>query len=96
MLAEKALEQTALSTEQKIDFVFRRLTARDPDAREAKILKGLLREQAALFAKEPERARKLIEVGDKKPDPALDVIQLAAMTALAQTVMNFDATVWKR
>jgi hypothetical protein len=96
VLAEKALQQSALSTEEKIVFVFRRLTGRDPAPREARVLNRLLREQAALFAKEPDRARKLIAVGDKKHDPALDVLQVAAMTALAQTVMNLDATVWKR
>src|SRR5882724_3118475 len=70
VLAEKALEQTSLSTEQKIRYVFRRLTARDPDPREAKVLNELLSQQASLFAKEPDRARKLISVGEKKSDPS--------------------------
>ena len=96
VLAELALHQPGLSPGQKIDFVFRRLTARDPDRQEKKLLLDLLQEQAALFSKEPERARKLIEVGDKKSDPALDSVQLAAMTELAQAVMNLDSAVWKR
>jgi hypothetical protein len=59
-------------------------------------LTELLREQGAMFEKEPERAEKLIAVGERKRDPAQPAAQLAAMTALAQTVMNLDATVWKR
>jgi hypothetical protein len=49
-----------------------------------------------LFAKEPARAAKLIAVGDRKPDPKLNPVDLAATTALTQTILNLDATVWKR
>jgi hypothetical protein len=95
VLAEQAL-QRASSPEERIQFVFRRLTARDPDRRETVLLNELLQEQAALFAKETDRAGKLVAVGERKRDPAGDPIQLAAMTVLAQAVMNLDATVWKR
>ena len=47
-------------------------------------------------ANEPGRAAKLIAVGDRKPDPALDPIELAATTVLSQTILNLDAAVWKR
>ena len=39
---------------------------------------------------------KLIAVGERKRDPALSAVELAAMTAVTQTIMNLDATVWKR
>jgi hypothetical protein len=60
------------------------------------LLTELLQEQAALFAKESDRAAKLIAVGERKRDPAADPVELAALTALAQAVMNLDASVWKR
>ena len=72
------------------------MTARDPDLRETSLLRELLEEQKELFAKEPDRAAKLLAVGDHKCDPALDPVELAATTALAQTVLNLDATIWKR
>jgi len=96
VLAQKALEENSTSTEAQIRFVFRRLTGRQPEQTEARLLTELLREQGAMFEKEPERAEKLIAVGERKRDPAQPAGQLAAMTALVQTVMNLDATVWKR
>jgi hypothetical protein len=96
VLAEKAWQQNGASTEAQIRFIFRRLTGREPDAAEAGLLSELLTEQAALFEKEPERAQKLIAVGERKGDPAPEPVALASLTALAQAVMNLDATVWKR
>jgi hypothetical protein len=96
VLAEQALQQRGASPAERIRFVFRRLAARDPDPRETKLLTELLQEQAGLFSKESERAGKLIAVGEHKRDPAGDPVQLAALTVVAQAVMNLDATVWKR
>jgi hypothetical protein len=96
VLAEQALQHGGASTAERIRFVFRRLAARDPDRGETALLTELLQEQAALFAKESDRAAKLIAVGERKRDPAADPVELAALTALAQAVMNLDASVWKR
>jgi len=96
VLAEKTIKEAGPAIEQRIRFAFRRLTARDPDPREFILLEQLLGEQKDLFAKEPDRAAKLTGVGDRKPDSALDPVDLAATTALTQTILNLDATVWKR
>ena len=96
VVAETALNQNPEAGVKSLRLVFRRLTAREPDAKEIKLLQGLMMEQKDLFSKEPERAKKLIEVGDRKRDPKLDPIQLAAMTSVAQAVMNLDATIWER
>jgi hypothetical protein len=96
VLAEHALKEGGDTAEQRVDFIFRRLTARDVDAQELKLLKDLWREQADGFKAEPERAKKLISVGERKADAALDVTELAAATTVAQAVMNLDATIWKR
>ena len=69
VLAEKALKEGGHTPEQQIDFAFRRLTARDPDARESKVLAEFWRSRKRFFAKEPERAEKLISVGDRKARP---------------------------
>jgi hypothetical protein len=96
VLAEKALQAGGANPRQRIEFIFRRLTGREPDAREFKILDALWREQAAIFSKEPGRARNLVVIGDSMADSSLDVVQLAATTELAQAILNLDATVWKR
>ncbi len=96
MLAEKALKQGGPKLEQQINFAFRCMTARDPDPQEEILLRQLFEEQKEIFTREPQRAEKLISVGDRKRDPALNPIDLAAATALTQAIMSLDATVWKR
>jgi hypothetical protein len=96
VLAEKALKEGGATEEQRIRFCFRRLTAREPDNMEMRLLTELLEQQKGLFAKEPDRAEKLVSVGDQKRDPKLKVVELAATTTLAQAIMNLDATIWKR
>jgi hypothetical protein len=96
VLAEKALKESGGSTRKSIRFAFRRLTGREPDARENRILASLWREQERTFLKEPGRARQLIAVGESKADPSLDMVKLAATTEVTQAILNLDATVWKR
>jgi hypothetical protein len=96
VLAEAAIKGGGKTDEERIRFIFRRLTAREPEARELELLKELLRDQAERFQQEPERANSLVSVGERKRDGALNAAELAATTAVAQTVMNLDATVWKR
>jgi cytochrome c553 len=95
VLAEKALAKGG-GSDEGIRFVFRRLTSRTPSDAEAKLLADELREQEEVFKQEPERAKKLLAVGERKCNSEFATSQLAAMTEVAQTVMNLDATVWKR
>ena len=96
VLAEKTLHEGGEDAAQRVRYMFRRLAGREPDPRERSLLADLIAEQSTLFALEPERAEKLIAVGDRKRDPALNPIQLAALTEMAQAILNLDATVWKR
>jgi hypothetical protein len=96
VLAEKTLKEGGTTPEERVGFVFRRLTGRYPDRRETKILAEILRKQAQIFTLEPDRARQLIVVGDRKADPSLKVVDLAAATEMTQAILNLDATIWKR
>ena len=96
VLAEKTLKEGGRAPEERVRFAFRRLTAREPDRKEMALMRELLEEQKKLFAQEPDRVAKLLAVGDHKPDLTLDPVELAATTALTQTILNLDATVWKR
>jgi hypothetical protein len=96
VLAEKAIQQAGSSPEERLRFMFRRLTAREPNPGETKLLLDLLQEQKDLFTKEPDRAAKLIAVGERPRDAALNAVELAATTETAQAILNLDATVWKR
>jgi hypothetical protein len=96
MLAEEMLTDAGPQETGQVTFAFRRLTGRNPEPRETKLLVELFDEAKKVFKEEPERATKLVAVGEKKPDPKLDATDLAAATEVAQAILNLDATVWKR
>ncbi|MBI3858230.1 MAG: DUF1553 domain-containing protein, partial [Planctomycetes bacterium] len=74
---------------------FRRVLARPPSAAEEEILRRALGSNLEAFRRNPEAARKLVSTGDSKPDPALDVAELAAMTTVASLILNLDEAVTK-
>jgi mono/diheme cytochrome c family protein len=96
VLAERALKEGGKSDRERIRFMFLRLASREPTTKESHLLTSLCEQQRAMFIKEPERAAKLIRIGERKPDPALPPIETATAAVLAQTILNLDAAVWKR
>ena len=73
---------------------FRQLTSRYPSEKEAVILLNLLREQKEHFS-DTKEADKFLKVGyykAKSNNPS----NLAAVTSLISTLMNFDETISKR
>ncbi len=96
VLAEEALAQPGATPVERIRFAFRHLTAREPDARETTLLTRLLREEEKFYGQEPARATKVLAVGQHPRNSTLNPVEVAATTAVTQTIMNLDATVWKR
>lgn len=76
--------------------IFRRATARLPDAKESTALAGLFARQRARFAADPGAARKLVNVGASSRGHELAAVELAAWTVVAQTVLNLDEVVTRR
>ncbi len=85
-----------LSDEQRLKVAFLKLSAREPDKTELKILLESLKEQRAQFQAVPDQAKKLISVGESTSDASIDPVDLAAMTLVMQTILNSDAVIWKR
>ena len=92
---ERMLKSKA-SDAERIEVAFLRLSGRGPDAKESAILLQTLKEQTKQFNASPAGAKKLIAIGDSKPDPTLDPVELAAMTVTIQMILNSDAVIWKR
>jgi hypothetical protein len=84
------------TAQEKIRWIFRLLATREPTQNESKLLSQLYEAQKTLFQNEPTQADKLIRIGESKPDTAIPSAELAAWTVVAQTVLNMDATIWKR
>jgi len=81
-------EQDAL----RLRYGFRLCTSRAPTEQEAQLLLELLAEQRQHYQADLEAARKLLEVGDARLDPELDVREAAAWTGVASALLNLDAT----
>ena len=95
-LAQRAVREGGLTFADRASFVVRSLIGRRAGDRELLALEALYREQYDEFRSGREDAQKLLAVGDAPRDPSIDTAELAALTVLAQAVMNYDETVMKR
>ncbi len=93
--ASRALAQRALPESDRIHWMFRLVTDRDPSSKETEILTKLYEKEHAHYADHKDAAQKLIAIGESKPDPRADPSDLAAWTMVASTILNMDETVTK-
>jgi hypothetical protein len=77
-------------TAERIDSMARRLLCRPFTSEEMQVAEASLNDLLAYYRAKPEDARKLIVVGESRPDPSLDAPTLAAWTMLANQMMNLD------
>jgi hypothetical protein len=94
-LARRALHEGGSTLADRVVFLFRTTTGRRPGPREIKTLEALYREQLDEFRAGRSDAGKLLAVGDARRDPSLDPAEYAAMTVLAQALLNYDEAVTK-
>ncbi len=95
-LAQRALRDGGSSFCDRATFIVRLLTGRRPGGHELRVLEALYREQYDEFRSGLSDAQKLLAVGDAPRASGIDTAELAALTVLAQAVMNHDETVMKR
>jgi hypothetical protein len=90
--AARHLAQSALKEgrDNRLDFLARRLLSRPLRPEEAKVVRATLDELVAFYKGHTEDAKKLLSVGESKPDPSLDAATLAAWTMVANELMNLD------
>ncbi len=94
-LAERAMREGGAAPEERIAYLFRLATARKPDAKETAELLANFKEQLAEYTRDAEAAKKLIAVGESKPDASLNPSELAAWTMIANLVLNLDEVITK-
>jgi hypothetical protein len=95
-LAERATRTAGASLADRIAFIFRTLTAKAPSPRELSICEAIYQDQYDEFRTGRGDAPKLIAVGDLAADPSLNPTDLAALTVMAQALMNHDEAVTNR
>jgi mono/diheme cytochrome c family protein len=95
VLAEQTLRHGGTSSESRLRYLFRRATARPPDAAEEAELLAACRDYRATYSGDISAARALIAVGETRPDSALDPSELATWTMVANLVLNLDEVLCK-
>ena len=94
-LAARMIREGGATSAERATFGFRLVTARRPDQRELEILTRGVARHRETYQQDKASAERLVHVGQSQPDPDLDVAELAAFTALANTLLNLDETINK-
>jgi len=74
----------------RLDAMALRLLSRRLSDRERRVVEESFRDYLRYYDSHPDEARRATEVGESKPDPKLDKVQLAALTMVANQLMNLD------
>jgi hypothetical protein len=92
--AARHLAEVALADGRKEDDALQtmaeRVLARPLSSKEMSIVKGTLKEARSYYDTDPEATTKFITVGESKPSDKVPAAQLAAMTMVANELMNLD------
>ncbi|MCB9923208.1 MAG: DUF1553 domain-containing protein [Planctomycetaceae bacterium] len=94
-LAERALTEGGTSVEQRMLFVFRLATGRNPNEMERDVMRAVLHEQLDLYKGKEVEAKQLLSNGDRSWNTDLEACELAAWTMFASMILNLDETLTK-
>ncbi len=92
LLAQRALHHAEDDTDAQLAYAFRLTTGRSPEPRELGVLRSIYDAQLAVFTADPDAAAALNAVGEAPRDDTLPPAELAAMTLVANTLLNLDET----
>ena len=81
--------------DERVQFMAGRVLARTLTAKELSIVMGTLQAMRSFYEQQPEEAKQLISTGESKPSGSLPAPQLAALTMVANQLMNLDETLNK-
>lgn len=94
-LAERILLEAPPNLDARLTYGFRLIAARVPSPVELRLLRDEWQSFHDRFTAEPQAAAALLTVGEAKTNDALSTIDLATMTAIANSLLNLDEAVTK-
>ncbi|MBI1841605.1 MAG: DUF1553 domain-containing protein [Verrucomicrobia bacterium] len=94
-LAARALREAGPAASDRVRRAFRLVLARLPQPKELELLESTYRQQRERFTQEPKSAEALLSVGESARAPGLDPVDLAAMTTVANVLLNLNETITK-
>lgn len=94
-LATRALQEAGPALREQIVHAFRLTLARPPQPREVRLLEQTFHQQHQTFSRDPKSAEELLGVGESPRPKNLEVAKLAAMTSVANVLLNLNETIEK-
>jgi hypothetical protein len=92
-LAERVIAEGGMTNEERFTFLYRTVLSRKPDADELRLLSAALTKQALIFDRDPQAAKKVVQVGESKPRGVASDAETAEWMMIANLVLNLDETV---
>jgi hypothetical protein len=80
---------------KRLTRAFRHVLGRIPEPDEIATLQRTYEQQLDNFRSDTKAAESLLAVGESKPDELIDKTELAAMTAVANVLLNLNETITK-
>lgn len=93
--AERVMLEGGSSTAERLQYAYRMILSRRPDAAEAESLTKLFGEYHDEFKSDVEAATKLIAAGESPRNTQLDASELGAWTMITHLLLNLSETVTK-
>jgi len=94
-LATRVIHEGGKQSDQRVRLMSEILLAHDPSPEMAAVLLKSASQMETHYARDPVAAKKLVEVGEKKPDVSIAAPELAAWTMVASEMLNLDETLTK-
>lgn len=96
VLAERVIRDNTGDLEEQITKAFRLITSRWPNEEELEVLTQVYEREKDRYSHQSDEAVKLLNVGEYEVDKGLLPSNLAAMTIVANTLLNLDEAYTKR
>ncbi len=94
-LAQRVMKEEPDDLDRRLLRAFRLTLGRVPSEDELATLKRTYEQQLAVFQEDPKAVEELLKVGESKVPESLDRVKLAAMTAVANVLLNLNETITK-
>jgi hypothetical protein len=94
-LAQHALLSSRPALDQRVNYIANRLLARSLDPKEFDVVAQSYKDYLRYYDSKPGDAAKLLSVGESKADAKLPKAEFAAMTMVANEMMNLDEALVK-
>jgi hypothetical protein len=89
-LAARAVHEGGDTSDERLTYAFRLVTSRAPNDRELAVLRQSLEKHRQRFATDPGQA---VQLAARVDDHSAETLELAALTAVANTLLNLDEAV---